>query len=580
MACTDCNKKTPCHKKKCGCKIKGLTADCVVYTPEDLTCTGVRGNDTLENIIKGIDRAICEKLNGISGGGSLVNIGNGSKVFAGVNTQGQSQIRSFTSSDSTITIVEGATTIDLTAKSSTSLVTFGTANPVYVGENINGKSQITTLEDLSTSRHIPIYDSYVDGNHKFAGIISDTIDIQKESDGNIRIETPPPFTDDGIPRFIVNNLYTGNQELGTASKPFKTIQNAIDAFVGVGTINNPENQGGFIIIQKGNNYNFTGNFTYRNINIIIEEGAIILHNPSSSDKSIMNITSLDESDNVQNSVQLAKESSLRLFGDGFINKGVTSTASVYKTIQLSGNEGEISMRSSYKNGYSIIKGNADNEDFVRNTSAGLFTVSNVKLQSTLNSIIRSGRDSTVYIYEGVDLRIESSNANVVPFEINGGLCEMFNTLIMFAGNNTYDKGFSMQKERSFTTSLRMYRCTIQTDATVTELFKNENMDKGNPELVVKYNNDRFGKIVDVFGVDDLSSWNTIDFSYNNFESGNIDVPGVDLTSNNQRSVNNIIGGDVINTLRVFTGRTTASAGGVKKGGMFFNTTDDIIDMVI
>lgn len=578
MACTDCNKKTPCHKKKCGCKIKGLTADCVVYTPEDLTCTGVRGNDTLENIIKGIDRAICEKLNGISGGGSLVNIGNGSKVFAGVNTQGQSQIRSFTSSDSTITIVEGATTIDLTAKSSTSLVTFGTANPVYVGENINGKSQITTLEDLSTSKHTPIYDSYVDGNHKFAGIISDTIDIQKESDGNIRIETPPPFTDDGIPRFIVNNLYTGVDELGTVGKPYKTIQNALDAFEGTGTPDIPQYQNGIIIIQKGDDYNFTGNFTYRNLNVIVEEGAVINHNPSATDKHIMNLNLLDESANVINTLQLATGVVINLHGDGFQNKGVTPTATTSKKIKISGNRGLIRMYTPFTNDYTVIKGNAENENFVRNTTGGLFTIENAVLRSNNNAVIRTGRDSTIYIYEGVDLRADSSNTP--PFEFNGGLCEMYSTLIIFAGNSTYDKGFSMQKERSFTTSLRMHRCTIQTDATVTELFKNENTDKGNPELVVKYNNDRFGKIVDVFGVDDLSSWNTINFSYNNFDSGNIDVPGVDLTSNNQRSVNNIIGGDVINTLRVFTGRTTASAGGVKKGGMFFNTTDDIIDMVI
>ena len=107
-------------------------------------------------------------------------------------------------------------------------------------------------------------------------IKSNSLDIVQDTD-DIFIETVS-FTD--IERFIVNNLYTGSEELGTLARPFRTIQAALDAFVGTGTRDNPQFDFATIVIQRGNDYNFTGNFSYRNLNVIIEENAQVNHIPA------------------------------------------------------------------------------------------------------------------------------------------------------------------------------------------------------------------------------------------------------------------------------------------------------------
>lgn len=91
-----------------------------------------------------------------------------------------------------------------------------------------------------------------------------------------------------IPALIVNSAYTGIEELGTVSKPFKTIQGALDAYVGIGgkgTIldpTNPELIGSIIEVYKGSGtYNFTGDFDYKDLNVIIKEGTVISSEPVS-----------------------------------------------------------------------------------------------------------------------------------------------------------------------------------------------------------------------------------------------------------------------------------------------------------
>ena len=60
-----------------------------------------------------MDEVICEIKNKVAGTLSLINIGTGVKVYKGLSNIGERQLRSITSTDSTVTITEGTDTIDL-----------------------------------------------------------------------------------------------------------------------------------------------------------------------------------------------------------------------------------------------------------------------------------------------------------------------------------------------------------------------------------------------------------------------------------------------------------------------------------
>lgn len=116
--------------------------------------------------------------------------------------------------------------------------------------------------------------------------ISSTSLTITSTDNEISIEVP--LVSD-IPALIVNSAYTGIEELGTKSKPFKTIQSALDAYKGTGgrgTISeptNPEKTGSIIEVEKGIGvYVFTGDFNYKDLYISLKDGAIVSSNPTSS----------------------------------------------------------------------------------------------------------------------------------------------------------------------------------------------------------------------------------------------------------------------------------------------------------
>lgn len=113
-----------------------LNSDCV-YVSEELTCTGVQANTILTTALKRIDEVICELKNKVAGTLALVNIGGGAKVYKGLSTIGERQIRSITSLDGTVDIVEGTDTIDLS-------VTITIPEVPAATELIQGKARIAT----------------------------------------------------------------------------------------------------------------------------------------------------------------------------------------------------------------------------------------------------------------------------------------------------------------------------------------------------------------------------------------------------------------------------------------------------
>ena len=106
MACESCNEQIV------GTCEKFLNSDCI-YVSEELTCTGVQADTVLTTALKRIDTVICQIKDKVAGTLALINVGTGAKIYKGLSTIGERQIRSITSTDGTVDITEGTDTIDL-----------------------------------------------------------------------------------------------------------------------------------------------------------------------------------------------------------------------------------------------------------------------------------------------------------------------------------------------------------------------------------------------------------------------------------------------------------------------------------
>ena len=95
--CDPCNKENPCDSCKedtgcdnceeqtpnCACKEKDISTDCIVYTGDDLTCTGIKKGTLLTDVIAQLNSFICTKFEEVLQYFNIVNVGTGAEVYAG-----------------------------------------------------------------------------------------------------------------------------------------------------------------------------------------------------------------------------------------------------------------------------------------------------------------------------------------------------------------------------------------------------------------------------------------------------------------------------------------------------------------
>lgn len=115
----------------------------------------------------------------------------------------------------------------------------------YSNKEYNFFLKPETLNLASVGSGAKIYKGYNDllNRHEFRSIVSDSFSIQEE-ENMIRLEIPSTFQ--GIDYYI-NSNYTGTEELGTASKPFRNLTNCMDKIL---------NRGAFqdLLVNGGNEY--------------------------------------------------------------------------------------------------------------------------------------------------------------------------------------------------------------------------------------------------------------------------------------------------------------------------------------
>lgn len=407
-----------------------------------------------------------------------------------------------------------------------------------------------------------------------------TLDIS-ELENEIDIKLTSSLSD--FPRYIVNNLYNGDEELGTIGKPYKTIQNAIDAFVGGGTKNSPENENATIVVQKGNTYTFTGNFSYRNLNVIIEEGAVVNHTPPAGGFLI----DYDELTDIKSTGSLIVKDGARLnlSQKGIRNKGSLGGASQVKTIKISGGsgDGEIRLTGSKQSGYALIEANYQNESGYGMPAFPSITFDSIKITSSEKDVWNVGREAEVtfrnckirHSFKGSTIDIASESFSQVGGNITLYNCELH------IGGGARTNCFTLQKEASFGCNLTIEGGKLVFPDTITNFFFRYGTE--NPTVDCRYFSTTSNIPLSYIFYTSSGIWSSgALFKYNIFDGGEIafdsggGIFGTDLTNGNTVSSSNIIGGRNVATLVKYPTRANAAIN-LTTGSMFINTNSGDVD---
>lgn len=115
MACIECQQNNPCAPEPCvqeTCACPVFLEDICITTTEDMPYTGITKGKTLNEWILALDEYLQNKFTSIENFFKLKNIGLGAKVYKGISILGEKEIRSLTSEDNSVTIIENTNSID------------------------------------------------------------------------------------------------------------------------------------------------------------------------------------------------------------------------------------------------------------------------------------------------------------------------------------------------------------------------------------------------------------------------------------------------------------------------------------
>ena len=127
-----------CVPNDCACPIKDLSTDCIKYTGEDLPCTEILGGTLMTEAFSQLDTYLCDLSTQLANSFSLISVGEGTRVYKGVDGIGRKEIRSITPTNAILTV--GLSTDDKEIEigvDTTALGQFVQANQItYAATNI------------------------------------------------------------------------------------------------------------------------------------------------------------------------------------------------------------------------------------------------------------------------------------------------------------------------------------------------------------------------------------------------------------------------------------------------------------
>lgn len=310
--CGECAPSTPCN-----CPVIDLSTDCVLYDGDTIQCQStdvVLKNTVLSIALKNIVDFFCLKLSEVANRFRIVNIGLGAKVYKQENLLGQKELRTIISSDTSVIITEGTTTIDITVPDYPLIPTtsnVGTGAGVFKELSANDnkfrrinasnsgtgatilKAQVENTNDISIIAKTLLLENQGAGTSLIKDLQSNADDNKIRlkslisSDGSVNIDsgvdtidftiTPPP-TFGYLKSFYVNSAYVPTVDSpsdGSIIRPYVNFDEAKISFTGSGSIITPQYAGATIILQT-NSYTST-NPTVNNLNIKFENNSSLVY---------------------------------------------------------------------------------------------------------------------------------------------------------------------------------------------------------------------------------------------------------------------------------------------------------------
>ena len=471
-----------------------------------------------------------------------------------------------------------------------------------------------------------VYKGLNGNNHEIRKIKSDTLLVSIDGDA-IKIESEEVDLG-GVRNFYVNNQYTGDEELGTIAKPYKTVDLAVTDYIGSGNIYTPEFENSRIIVQSSNsNYSFTKPLNIQNLKFEVQSGATARY--IGSQEYMCDLRELLTHVDYDSSINLLVE----FYGDGAIlslDKGLLYargsegySLTNYSSINIYDN---ITLKHSYKTveGIKIPKTVGGTDYYEVNGVPTVFSTNEANIQP---AIVCDG-DNLVSVNIAVigSMVLEVTNQIGVLVKNEGYLFKnatttgnvTIKTLAHYAPKVGVNVNITVNEliPNSLFNFIRLedgsvYLSELQTSiGNMTDLGSNmESIIYVGEPIVASINYLTLLKGVAISGseaenfIDNDCSASSHMTSISNFTSqggsnsyfyknSHVDLEtkltmnnctldksissNIDLTRSNLISVNNIIESQIVHSLRSFSDRVTAAAT-LPVGGIFINTNSDNVD---
>ena len=546
------------EEKPCGCPVKDLDAKCITVLDAEFSCSNIETPNQLNKVLEQLDRFICEKEE-FATNYKLLNVGNGAKVYKGKDNLDNSLIRSIISSDSSIEIIQKSNEIDLKSKTILDIENEGDGIELYRQNDEGTKGYVKTLKSSDGS-----------------------VTIKSIDEGHIDLKVDNILGSYGDQNLLyVNNAYTGDDEKGSLSQPFKTIDKALESYLGNGTRNNPEKIHGTIVIQRGDSkYTFRSNFNYRNLSVVIEENAEVEHNPNvAGGEYLMDLNVLNQNTSF-NYIVLKRGALLTLRKRGFRNDGSTQGGSV-KRIYITAELGSfIDFTPSAQPANALFESNYDTNVNYTTDQGHAIEAYRINCRALDAGLFKVGGTSSIQLIN-CSVRLQNTNKSyrIIPLMQRGGQVEMFDVNLTYenTNNSEYTSAFFLESLNGSQPKLKAKKLDIVLKGKVKYLISNGSL--GNPnQCEVDFTHssiDDIGRGLNkvIHSSNPTVKWSNVFFNLNTVRTGNqlLQVTeNSDLTLGNTGSSLNWIRNQTVESLPKYPSRAIA-AQNLLPGTKFINT---------
>lgn len=516
--------KCKCEEiKTCECEVIDLGSNCVIYRGEYLPNIRVSNNTNLTEVFRVIDenvKRLSEQEVIVPSIVNAINLGSGAKVFKEIDNLKRLQFKTLVPKTSIVDITEGNNDIQIGI------------NLAVLDSEINrnikpliGEGNIEVIEeDTQILLQVPQ-----------VNVISDTLSVSS-TDESISIN----LIDSGVKKFYVDGLYQGTSSVGTEAKPFKTVQQAIDAYVGNGNYISPQymQEKAMIVIRKGSLLLLPENMLVNGLHLYLENRAEVL--TTVSNEYLFNFDTLPSSVPKFNIVIEGENENTSFFrvsrpvcmntgyGEGSSDNSYIGRNLTFKNITIN----------TYRNNVINKPVFASKEDYFQNNHNNLssqFYFEDTNIQSISDNIIFKILNSRDIVYRRGSVRFnrQQDPSKITPVMIYSGRYFRFENTHLI-GFNTSTRGIMYLEAKDSDSKIEFLDCLFEGDASC--FFKYDTsiemtrMTIQNAKSTFQYFGKLFDSPIKVTTVDIINSY---------FTSPEGDI---DLTKNNTTSVINYFNG--------------------------------------